>query len=197
MTYYTTLNKIREHRLCADSWGKLLRNLGRNVSDNKPIPLITILDSNGVEDAIWCLRTCDGIDREARLFVVWCARQVQHLMTDSRSIAALDVAERHANDEATDDELHAAWIAARAALDDARNATLLDSDVARAAAWASSLSPHVAAWAAARDVAWALCVAANTASEALDAAQDAQEAEFRRMFCCAESAAIAKAEGKE
>jgi hypothetical protein len=54
-------------------------------------------------------------DRELRLFGVFSARQVQHLMTDSRSLAVLDVAERHANGEATDEELAAAVDAAWAA----------------------------------------------------------------------------------
>jgi hypothetical protein len=54
-------------------------------------------------------------DRELRKFEVWCARQVQHLMTDARSVAALDVVERHAEGLATDEELHAARDAAWAA----------------------------------------------------------------------------------
>lgn len=78
---------------------------------------------------IW-IATQPGVltDRELRLFAVWCARQVQHLMTDQRSIAALDVAERHANGNAADDELAAAlasaWDAARAAARDAQAAYL-------------------------------------------------------------------------
>ena len=72
-------------------------------------------------------------DRELRLFAVWSARQVQHLMTDLRSLAALDVAERYANGGATDDELAAARAAALgAAWDAARDAAW---DAARAAAW--------------------------------------------------------------
>lgn len=69
---------------------------------------------------IW-ISTRAGVldDRTLRLFAVWSARQVQHLMTDPRSIAALDVAERFANGEATQNELSAAgaaaWAAARAA----------------------------------------------------------------------------------
>jgi hypothetical protein len=51
-------------------------------------------------------------DRELRLFSVCSAREVQHLMIDARSLAALDVAERHANGEATDQELAAARAAA-------------------------------------------------------------------------------------
>jgi hypothetical protein len=46
--------------------------------------------------------------KELRLFAIWSARQVQHLMPDKRSIKALDVAELHANGKATDDELAAA-----------------------------------------------------------------------------------------
>jgi hypothetical protein len=65
---------------------------------------------------LW-LATRRGVltDRELRLFAVWSARQVQHLMTDARSLAALDVAERHAKSDATDQELAAAGDAARGA----------------------------------------------------------------------------------
>ena len=55
-------------------------------------------------------------DAQLRLFAVRCARRVQHLMTDPRSLAALDVAERHARGEATDAELKAAWDSATAAV---------------------------------------------------------------------------------
>lgn len=59
-------------------------------------------------------------DRELRLFGVWSARQVQHLMTDPRIIAAMNVSERHASGEATDEAAweaawEASWSAARAA----------------------------------------------------------------------------------
>lgn len=72
--------------------------------------------------------------RELRKFAVWCARQVQHLMTDPRSVAALDVAERHAEGLATDEELAAARAAGVAAW---------------AAAWAAAGAVRVAARAAA------------------------------------------------
>ena len=52
-------------------------------------------------------------DRELRLFACWCARQVWHLMTDERSRNAVEVAERFARGEASEDELTAAWAAAR------------------------------------------------------------------------------------
>jgi hypothetical protein len=108
----TTLNAIREHGPCADGWKKLLAHLNKTQPDDEPLSIITVLDSNGLNDALWCLRAVTGCDREIRLYAVWCARQVQHLMTDPRSLAALDVAERHANGLVTDDELAAAWAAA-------------------------------------------------------------------------------------
>jgi len=128
---YTTLNKIRAHGPCVSGWEKLLRHLGKTHADDKPVSMLTILNSNGLDDALWCLRAVDGHKREMRLYAVWCARQVQHLMNDWRALAALDVAERHADGQATNAELSAAraaaWDAARAAAWDAAG------DVARAA----------------------------------------------------------------
>ena len=109
----TTLNAIREHQPCADGWAKLLRHLGKTKADHEPVLIRTILDSNGLDDALWCLRAVTGHDREIRLYAVWCARRVQHLMIDPRSIAALDVAERYANNLATRHDLDAAGDAAR------------------------------------------------------------------------------------
>ena len=113
-------------------------------------------------------------DRGLRLFAVASVRRVQHLMTDPRSVAALDVAERHANGLATDAELAAAWAAAwdaawAATRDAAWDAT---RDAARDASW------H-AAWAATRDAARAAArAAARDAARAAvrDAAGDAVRA---------------------
>ena len=125
----TTLNKIRLHRPCTSGWEKLLKNLGKTKADDAPLALTTILESNGIDDALWCLRAVDGHEREMRLFAVECARSVQHLMTDKRSIDALDVAERFANGLATQAELSTARAAAWAATGAAAR------DAARAAAW--------------------------------------------------------------
>ena len=156
----TTLNRIRSHGPCADRWAKLLKGLGKTEADDKPLALTRILKVNGLEDAIWALRCIDD-QAQVRRYAVWCARQVQHLMTDPRSLAALDVADRHADKQATDEELAAAGAAAGAA--------------ARAAAWAAR---------AARDAAWAARYAAWSASSdaAGDAARAAQKAQFRVMF---------------
>ena len=120
---FTTLNKIREQGPCADGWELLLRNLGKTKADDEPLSLLTVLDSNGLDDTLWCFQAVDGFDSEMRLYAVWCARQVQHLMTDPRSLAALDVAERHALGKADDDELKKARSASAAALSEAESAT--------------------------------------------------------------------------
>ena len=106
------------------------------------------------EDRIWAA-TREGIldDKTLRLFACKCVRRVWHLLTDDRSRKAVEVAERYAIGEATDDELtsasSAAWSAARdAALAAARAAAL---DAARAAALAAAWA---AASAAARAAAW-------------------------------------------
>jgi hypothetical protein len=90
-------------------------------------------------------------DKELRLFAVFCARQVQHLMTDPRSIAAIDVAERYAKGEASDNELAAARDAAR----EAAGVAGVAKTAARGAAWAA----WAAAWAAA-GATWATWAAA-------------------------------------
>jgi len=96
----TTLNRIREHCPSDKMWTKLLKHLGKTKPDDDPLPYVVIVESNGLEDALWCCRAEPEHSREWRLFAVWCARQVRHLMTDQRSLDALDIAERHANGEA-------------------------------------------------------------------------------------------------
>lgn len=164
----TTLNRIRAHGPCKDGWEKLLKHLGKTKADDEPLPFSVILKSNGIDDALWCCRAEPQYAREWRLFAVWCARQVQRLMTDQRSIDALDVAERHANGQATDAELAMAQAAA------------LDAELytAEAAAWDAAWA---AAWNAARDAVWASAEASTeiTAWDATwEAARKAQAAKF-------------------
>lgn len=179
----TTLNKIRKHHPCEQGWTKLLRALNKACPDDEPLSILKILDSNGLNDALWCLRAVEGHDREIRLFAVWCARQVEHLMTDERSKSALNVAERHANGEATDKELGAASDSAwEAAWDAASDAAW---DAAWEAAWgAASDAARGAARGAARDAAWGAAWGAARGAAwdaAWGAARAAQEKELRRL----------------
>ena len=184
----TTLNQIRDESPCADGWKKLLAHLGKTKADDEAISILTILDSNGLDDALWCLRAVTGHDREIRLYAVWCARQVQHLMTDKRSLDALDVAERYANGLATADDLAAAiadaWSAASAAWSaaDASRSAAEDAADAEDAAWSAAWSAAGGAWSAAwsaaggADAARAAARAAAGGADAARAAADAADA---------------------
>ena len=180
---YTTLNKIREHSPCESGWKKLLAHLGKTQADDEPLPFSVILEANGLDDALWCCRSAPEYNREWRLFAVWCARQVLHLMTDQRSIDALDVAERYANGLVTQAELAAAWLAAGEAAGAAARAA------ERAAAW---LAAGAAAWLAAdaaREAAWAAREAERAAVEAARAAQ-------KEVFAWIVSGGLAEWEGR-
>jgi hypothetical protein len=93
----TTLYRIRQKTPCAEGWEKLLLNLGKTKPDDEELPLVTILGSNGIEDAIWCLRAVDNSDRDARHFAVWCARRWEKRLTSQDSINALEVAAKYAD----------------------------------------------------------------------------------------------------
>lgn len=111
----TTLNKIRACSPCQSGWTKLLAHLGKTKADDEVVTIREVLASNGLDDALWCLRAVEGRNKEIRLYAAWCARQVQHLMKDQRSLDALDVSERFANGLATESELSDAARAAREA----------------------------------------------------------------------------------
>ncbi len=53
----TTLNKIRECGPCKPSWEKLLAALGKTQADDELISFRYLLDTLGIDDAAWCLRT--------------------------------------------------------------------------------------------------------------------------------------------
>ena len=171
----TTLNEIRAAGPCDDVWEDLLKHLGKTQSDDEPLHLMTILESNGFEDAMWCLRAA-ALDRLSRHFQAWCAEQVLHLFeaehpNDSRvrdQIAMLR------NDDASPEDRAAVWAAAWYAARDAR-ATARD---------AACAATGPAAWDAARDARDAVvdAVVDATGDAAWDAAWDAQEQQLRKMI---------------
>ena len=177
---YTTLNKILKHTPCQSGWLKLLAGLNKAGADDEPLPLIHILKINGLNDALWALRTTD-CDRESRLLAVAYARQVQHLMTDERSVSCLEVAERFANGKATLDELIEARVAAEAAYaaEFAAGSAAYAAELAAAYA-AGSAAPDTAEWVAAYSDKLAAAYAAGIAEWA--AMREKQAEIFREIL---------------
>ena len=169
----TTLNAIRKASPCENGWLKLLKHLGKTKADDEPLDLLTVLDSNGLDDALWVMSYAKPDDRLARHFQAWCAEQVLPIFeaecpNDRRvrdQIAMLR------NDDATYEERAAARAAARTA--------------AWGAAWgAARTAARTAAWATVWD-------AARTAARAAAwaAARNAQERQLRKMLAAREGGA--------
>ena len=151
-------NYLQKHNACREgaAYARTQKSLAE-VWDNCP----------KLEWLFWMLaKQPNKPEKELRLFAVWCARQVQHLMKDKRSLDALDVAERFALGKASVEELRAARGAARGSADAADAA-----DAARGAARGAADAAWYAAWAAG---------AAGAA--ALGAARDAQLKQFKKMI---------------
>lgn len=173
----TSLAALRKAGACYDGYNRLVRALqcktfteddaSRDTyirfRHDDPVALTFILESNGLDDALWSLRASNASDRDCRLYAVWCARNVPRLMDDLRDKAALDVAERFANGLATDDELFAAFASATHA--------------------AAQSAAHAEAWHAARcaaqNAAWG--AAAHASSDGWEAARADQHEMFIRM----------------
>lgn len=192
-TYEVTLKVLRQEKACIAGYNKVVCGLQGQPFTNKhrdmksyirfvykePISLSFILENNGLNDALWAMHCIKDAYRDISLFSVWCARQVQHLMRDSRSTNALDVIERFANGKATKEELEAAsaaaWDANVACPANAANAAKAAAKAAWGAAWVAGAAnvANAAAWAA--GAAW------NAASADASAARAAQTEMFKLM----------------
>ena len=53
---HTTLKLLREKSACESGYKKLRESLGAKWPHEKPINLLRVLKSNGVQDMLWCIR---------------------------------------------------------------------------------------------------------------------------------------------
>jgi hypothetical protein len=72
-----TLNRIKEKHPCTSGWKILMKSLNKTEADNDEFDLMDVLKSNGIEDAIWCLRCFDYLDY--CLFLADVAESVLHI----------------------------------------------------------------------------------------------------------------------
>ena len=167
----TTLNKIKLHSPCVDGWKKLLNHLGKTESDDEPLELRTILESNGIKDTLWAFRAVQGKDKEIRLFAADCSEMVlpiyeKEYPNDYRPRKAIHAARDYANGLVSAGELVVARADASAAADVA-----MTKRAAASAKWAAAS----AAWdaASAASAASAARAAQRTAADAALAAKEA------------------------
>lgn len=122
-----------------------------DILEHKEIPF---------QDKLWVILRTDLVSEKLmRIFAVWCARQVQHLMEDERSIAALDFMDAYIDNYwlIDDEDWRVGWDAARTAARDAAWDAGRDAgrDTGSNAAWHVAMAvAWDAAWYAARAVAW-------------------------------------------
>ena len=150
MTLTTTFKRLRKAGACEHRY-KFLRQALKGVEDTEPINLLTILETNGLDDALWALRaTTENSDKVARLMAADFAEEVLPLWRkysqNKDPELAIQAARDFANGLITHEEMAAAgdaawdaraaaWAAAGAAARATAGAAAWTARAARATAW--------------------------------------------------------------
>ena len=172
-----TLQEIRDHSPCQSGWKKLTKAVGNDMTTKLSIGDVVI--SNGLTDALWCLRCLDPRKRVAAIMptvkrasvytddqrVHDCINDIEKWLAGDNSITLFAVEE--------------ATRAAQAAEQAAKSAAWA---AAQAAAWAARTAARAeeAAEQAARSAAWAARTAAD--AEAQEAERELQKSDLLKMF---------------
>ena len=129
-----TFAEAKKQRACIDAYKKFAKFKGGVLhwGKHKPFPLLEVLESNGLFNALCALRYCQPEaerDRIARLFACDCVESVlpnfeRCYPNDKRPRQTIEVVRRFANGSATLEELESARSAARSAAESARSAWL-------------------------------------------------------------------------
>ena len=136
----TTLKEIRKHHPCIGGWKKLLKKLNKTKPDDEPLPLLTVFESNGFKDTLWCLEKLYGHKELVKLGLLF-VKEIEHLMPEE-SVKALAVFERYVDGKATYGEFSAACNAARLAYS-ATEPSNYCADAAAYAALATSAATYI------------------------------------------------------
>lgn len=171
----TTLATLREHQPCKSGEKKLINFLGREDGE---VSFSQILESNGIKDAIWCLRVLPDYNVDVMHFKLICARRVEHLDITGVAKNCLDVLDKFISGNATRADLKkaasASYAAAAASYDAYASASYTASvDASYAAAYAADASADASS-AASYDA----YAAASYAAE-----RDYQTTNFKTIFC--------------
>jgi hypothetical protein len=147
----TTLNLCKQNNACRTGYDTLVAFLGPDYGMDKPINLVTILESNGIKDTIWALRATKQDSKYiSRMFAADCAESVLHYYedkypNDNRVRKCIQAARDYAEGKISLKELR---VARRAAADAAAAADAYVAAVAADAAVAANAYADAAAVAA-------------------------------------------------
>ena len=137
----TSLAAICAASPCPEGIRKLLRHVGKTMTearaDTSELPVLTVLESNGLDDALWVMDNAVGNKRICRLFAADCAERAHHLFAavlpdDDRPMNAILVAR---DPNATDEQRAAAGAAARAAQKERLRQYLIHGEAASEMPW--------------------------------------------------------------
>ncbi len=200
---HTTFEAIRSHGFSDSGYRKLAKSLGdiKAYGRDTPIPLTTIVKSNGIADALWCLRAVqpsNEIDRVLSRFLVailsdpdhGCLSRLKPSDDQQRSAigAVVDLHKRRLEGKPVGRE---EWGTARgAAWDAAHAAHAADAEYAARAARAA----RDAAWTAATGATHAESAAAWAVEAVAEAVWDAASAVEDTAWLAAQAAANAAVE---
>ena len=97
----TTFALLHQHDACNSGYRKLAKHLGGVIKygRNKPIPLLTILDNNGLDDALWSLRATVEPWKQEAAFMGDCIGHVRRARVkySTHHLSAWEVANRVAD----------------------------------------------------------------------------------------------------
>ena len=157
-TLTTTLELLHQHCACESGYRTLVKSLGVKWPKDKPINLLQILDSNGVQDMCWCFRATVEDSLVPRLLCAAdFAESVLHYFTD-----------KYPNDGRPTKAIQAARDFAAGKID--KTAAAYAAAAADAAAYAAAADAYAAAADAAAYAAAAAAYAAAAYAAAADAA---------------------------
>ena len=174
MKLTTTLNRIRACHPCASGYEKLVKHMGKDFDQDAEINLLTIRDSNGVADMLWCLRaTAQESRRIAAQLAIEFAEQALPIFeaihpNDSRPRMAIQAAREYLAGKIDIEELRKAREAfATADLGCAVTFATACADFSASAASAAAHAASAADAAAAADCATAASIYASPIKYAL------------------------------
>lgn len=144
MSLTTTLNRIRSRGPCDYGWTTLLKFLGKTKGDDEPLSFLTIMESNGLADALWALDCIpDEFKLKVHLLACTYAEKVVHYLPrwDNRPRLALEAAKKFGNGEIDYLEMYEAKESALLAFPGLRASTEYRTSVP--AAWAAIVTCYL------------------------------------------------------